>query len=610
MIISFSSPIRRSSAALLLALLAACGGGGGTEPPTTTPQPQPASALVVPVPPSASGDTVVQATYQPGVRELGTASGTPQLLQSDIDGGLQFSAAPGAQVGQVLIVAGRAYVVTAVDATGSRLSTRAPELGEVFASLRLKASMQDASAIPAPAGLARPMASATGSTSFAAELGSLGPVGVSYKGQLAMKLNLDLDFTAASGFKTFDLTGDLSFTQTLQLHLQTTAADGSTSKGLELARFRYVIPQTLGLAQVEVPVMLQAQASGDAKMEMRVIDGETRAHVALHYDPASGQLQSSNAIDSSAASQPPTGTPAPAKATTSLGLQLKVGPDLQLRLLETIAPLSASLRANFGVSGQVVSDGLHNCVGWKAELSLEAGAKLRRGSGDMQASGSTAPWPLGSGGDLAACQAPPATEPGPPPTPPTPGAAPVDGLALLPLPAGAEQLTGYQLVLAVDAVAPDVQTAFNVGTPCWQQPVFDLEAKPLETVQACAHTLQPQLRRADGSGVDVGSSDDWIVRFEGPSTPTCAADLQDPLLGLVRDGVPLTHKQGNFSTTVTYAIAPASMHANQFSAVCQLQITERLTGKRYVLRSPLWVAPAGRLMVSGPYGVLWTWWGN
>ncbi|MFG6486760.1 hypothetical protein ACG04R_08765 [Roseateles sp. BYS78W] len=603
---------RRAAAAGLLALLTACGGGGNGSTAPATPEPVPPGPLTVPTPPSASGDTTVQAAYQPGVRELSTASGSPQLLQTDAAGTLQFSAAPGAQVGQVLIVAGRAYMVITVDATGTRLGTRAPELGEVFASLRIKASVQDVSATPAAAGRVRPLASpaASGmaSTSFSAELGSLGPVGVSYKGQLAMKLNLDLDFSAASGFKTFDLTGDLTFTQTLLLQLLTTAADGSTSKGLELTRFRYVIPQTLGLAQVEVPVMLQTQASGDAKLEMRVIDGDTRAHVALHYDPATGQLQSSNGIDSSAASQAPTGTPAAAKATTSLSLQLKVGPDLQLKVLETVAPLSASLRATLGVSGQMVSDGVSNCVSWKSELGLEATAKLKLGtSGDAQATAATSPWPLGSGGDLSACQTPTPTDPAPTPTP-TP--TPVDGLELLPLPTGAELLSGYQLVLAVDAVAPDVKSVFNVSTPCWMQPFYDPQAQLLETVQACVHTLQPQVRRADGSLVDVWSSDDWLIRFEGPSTLTCAADLQDPLIGGVRDGVLLTHAQGYFSSTVTYAIAPGAVHTNQFSAVCQMQVTERLTGKRYLLRSPLWGAPAGRAMVSTTYGVIWTWWGN
>ncbi|MFG6440206.1 hypothetical protein [Roseateles sp. LKC17W] len=598
------TPARRVAAIGLLALLTACGGGSDSAAPT------PPSPLTVPAPPTASGDTTVQAAYQPGVRELSTASGSPQLLHSDAAGTLQFSAAPGAQVGQVLIVAGRAYLVTAVDATGTQVGTRAPELGEVFASLRIKASVQDASALPAstPAGMARPLASATAGTSFSAELGSLGPVGISYKGQLAMKLNLDLDFTAASGFKTFDLTGDLTFTQTLLLQLLTTAADGSTSKGLELTRFRYVIPQTLGLAQVEVPVMLQAQASGDAKLEMRVIAGDTRAHVALHYDPATRQLQSSNRIDASGASQAPTGTPAAAVSTTSLGLQLKAGPDLQLKILETVAPFSASLRANLGVSAQLVATGLRNCLGWKSELGLEVGATLKLGAnGDAQASAATAPWLLGGGGDLSACQTPPATDPTPTPTP-TP--APVDGLSLLPLPAGAELLSGYQLVLAVDAVAADVRRAFNVDAACWMQPFYGLQAELLETVQACAHTLQPQVRRADGSGVDVWSSDDWLVRFESPSLLACAADLQDPRLGLVRDGVALTHAQGNFANTVTYAIAPGATHTNQFSAVCQLQVTERVTGKRYVLRSPLWVAPAGRLMQAAGYGVIWTWWGN
>ncbi|MFN3862275.1 MAG: hypothetical protein ACK4R2_12490 [Roseateles sp.] len=599
------TPARRLAAIGLLALLTACGGGTDSTSPTAP------SPLTVPTPPAASGDTTVQAVYQPGVRELSTASGSPQLLQSDAAGTLRFSAAPGAQVGQVLIVAGRAYFVTAVDATGTQLGTRAPELGEVFASLRIQASVQDASAMPAstPAGMARPLASASAGTSFSAELGSLGPVGVSYKGQLAMKLNLDLDFTAASGFKTLDLTGDLTLTQTLLLQLLGTAADGSTSKGLELTRFRYVIPQTLGLAQVEVPVMLQAQASGDAKLEMRVIDGDTRAHVALHYDPATRQLQSSNRIDASAASQAPTGTPAAATSTASLSLQLKVGPDLQLKILETVAPLSASLRANLGVSAQLVATGLRNCLGWKSELGLEASATLKLGAnGDAQVAAATAPWSLGSGGDLDACQPPPATDPTPAPTP-TPTPAPVDGLSLLPLPAGVELLSGYQLVLAVDAVAADMRS-WGVDTPCWMQPVYSLQAEVLETVQACAHTLQPQVRGADGSLVDRGSNDDWIMRFDGAGTLACAADLQDPLLGLVRDGVPLTHTQGNFAWTVHYAIAPGATHTSQFSAVCQLQVTERVSGKRYVLRSPLWVAPAGRAMVSSTYGVIWTWWGN
>lgn len=634
------TPARRLVAIGLLALLTACGGGGGGDSATPTPP----SPLMVPIPPAASGDTTVQASYQPGVRELSTASGSPQLLQSDAAGTLRFSAAPGAQVGQVLIVAGRAYLVTAVDASGTQLGTRAPELGEVFSTLRIQASVQDASALPAstPAGMARPLASATGSTSFSAELGSLGPVGVSYKGQLAMKLNLDLDFTAASGFKTFDLTGDLSYTQTLLLQLLATAADGSTSKGLELTRFRYVFPQTLGLVQVEVPVVLQAQASGDAKLEMRVIDGETRAHVALHYDPATRQLQSSSRIDASAGSQAPTGTPAAATSTASLGLQLKVGPDLQLKILETVAPLSASLRANLGVSAQLVATGLRNCLGWKSELGLEASASLKLGAnGDAQVAAATAPWPLGSGGDLEACQTPPVTDPNPTPTPsPTPTPAPVDGLSLLPLPAGAELLSGYRLALVPDTGLPlsaaAVRQQFNWSDDCATGGIYDVTdpayhsgSPPVEMARYCVKTLEPQLLGPDGRRIDVSTAtgQDWLLRFGSDLAAQqvrCAAELLDPLTNLFGDGgLHYTRRRGemvaspllsrtppsNGLSGSVYAWAPAQ-HGNQFSLVCQMEMTERSSGLRYYLRSPLWVSPAGRVIETGYFGVIWNWQGN
>ena len=84
------------------------------------------------------------------MRELLSQPGGPQLELRKADDTLHFSASPGAVAGQVLIVAGRAHWVTAVDATGRVLSTRAPELGEVFASLRVKALVQEGS-LAAPA---------------------------------------------------------------------------------------------------------------------------------------------------------------------------------------------------------------------------------------------------------------------------------------------------------------------------------------------------------------------------------------------------------------------------------------------------------------------------
>ncbi|CAM4002890.1 hypothetical protein [Roseateles saccharophilus] len=610
MISSLLALVRAAAAASLLVTLCACGGGGvdGTAPAAT-----PSSPLAVPVPPAATGDTTVQAAYQPGVRELVSANGGPKLLQSDASGGLVFSAAPGAQVGQVLIVAGRAYRVTAVDASGTQLATRAPELGEVFSSLRIKASVQDASAVPAAAGWARPLASGGASTSFAYDLGAIGPVGLSYKGQLAMKLDLDLDFSAAGGFKTFSLAGDLTLTQTLLLQLQTAASNGSASAGVELTRFSYVIPQTLGLARVDVPVIIQAQASGDAKLSMRVIDGPTHAHVSLRYDPTTGQLQSDGGVDASAGSEAPAATAQSAVSTTSLGLTLKLGPDLQLKLLDTVLPFSASVRANLGVSAQVVSNGQSNCVGWSATLGLEASAKLKRGgggsgTGDLQATLASSPWPLGSGGDLAACQVPtPKPTPTPTPVPPPTPAPVVDGLALLPMPAGAELLTDYQLVLATDAFTPDVKNVFNESSLCWQQPFYGLQAELLETVAVCAHTLQPQIRRADASVVNPEASDDWVIRFGSPGMPSCAADLVDPLLGVTQGGVVRTHEQGSFVGALTYFIGPTAVHTNRLSLVCQLQVTERTTGKSYVLRSPVWTSPTGKVAVSG---VTWTWVGD
>lgn len=628
---------------LTLSLLAGCGGGGSGDPAEPAPPAAP-SALSIPSLPTASGDTVVQAVYQAGVRELSTASGAPQLLQREADGSLVFSAAPGASVGQVLIVAGRAYLVTGVDASGTRLSTRAPEMGEVFASLRIRATVQEASVMPATAAWARPLASplasATASTSFAAELGSLGPVDLSYKGQLAMKLNLDLDFTAGSGFKTFDLSGDLIFTQTLLLQLMSSAADGSTRKGLELARFRYVIPQTLGLAQVEVPVMLEAQAGGDAKLEMRVIDGETRAHVALHYDPASGQLQSNNRIDASAASQAPTGTPAIAKSTTSLSLQLKVGPDLQLKLLETISPLSASWRALVGVSAQLVATGQRNCLGWKSELSLEASGKLKLGAqGDIQGAVATTPWLLGSGGDLAACDAPPNPTPNPTPKP-DPVPVPADGLALLPLPVGAQPLAGYRLALVPDTGLPlsaaDLSQQFNVNDACFSGGIYDVTdpayhsgSPPVEMARYCVQTLEPQLLGPDGRRIHASTAigQDWLLRFgfdPAALQVRCAVELLDPLMNLFGDGgLHYTRRRGemvaspllsrtppnNVLSGLFYAWAPAK-HGNQFSLVCQMEMTERSSGLHYYLRSPLWVSPAGRFIYGNNVGVIWNWHGS
>lgn len=640
--------------AVSLCLLSACGGGGGSSGEGARPGGEPASpkpsdpaspsALIRPTPPAASGDTTVQAAYQSTVRELSTAAGVPQLLQSEADGTLVFSAAPGVQQGQVLIVAGRAYAVTSVDASGTRLGTRAPELGEVFASLRLKARLQEAQLTPAAS---RPVhalaatapaaspAAGTVSGNFAYDLNAFGPVGLSYKGQLIMTLDLDLDFEAASGFKTFSLTGDLALNHTLLLQLQSTGSDGGSQNGIELKRFSYAFPQALGLVKLEVPIMLQGEAKGDAKVEMRVIDGETRSHVELRYDPISRQLQSSHRITGSAASQAPTAKPLPAKTTGSLGLQLKVGPDLQLRVLESVLPLSASLRANLAVTAQVRADGTRNCLGWKSELFGEVSAKLKLGGGfDLQAALLSDPWPLGGGGDLASCDLPPNPSPTPTPTPdPTP--APTDGMALLPLPAGAQPLEGYRLALVPDTGLPlspeQLLRDFNVSDACFLGPIYDVTdpaynsgSPPVEMARYCVKTLEPQLLGPDGQRIDAttASGQDWIVRFDTQSSVSrCVGELYDPLLGLVGEGgVRYTRRRGEVSAApllsrtppsngllgLSYAWAPAN-HGNQFSLVCQMEMTERSSGKRYYLRSPLWVSPTGRTLF-GIGNVGWSNW--
>lgn len=612
----------------LAAWLSGCGGGGGGgggDAALPGAEPQPLSALVLPVPPAASGDTIVQVRYQAQVRELVSQAGGPQLLASQADGSLQFSAAPGAQVGQVLLVAGRAYAVTSVDASGKLLGTRAPEMGEVFASLRVKASVQDASVAPA-AGVVRPLAAAATTTSFTYELGALGPVGASYKGQLAMKLDLDLDFSAATGFKTLSLIGDLSLTQTLLLQLQTNNSDGSATTGIELKRLSYVIPQTLGLVRVDVPIMLQAQASGDAKISMRVIDGETRTHFELGLDPVSRQLLSRARIDSSAGSAAPTASAlSPAQSAQSLGLNVKVGPDLQLKVLDSILPLSASLRGNLGVSAQLLSDGQRNCLGWKSELTFEGSAKLKLGSsGDALATLSTAPRSLGAGGDLAACQQAPIPAPTPTPTPP-PTQPSVDGLVLLPLPAGAQALSGYRLVLAPDTWVADPQQSFYSATNCFDSTVVNLQTQQPETVHFCGRTLEPQLLGPDGSRIDVTTAayQTWVARFDTAGNVSCALELFDPMLGLIRDGVSYTRRRGDLGVNplwsrtppnngpsgLVYAFAQPS-HNNQLTMVCQMELTERSTGQLYYLRTPLWTSPAGYVM-AGASAVAWSnWLGN
>ncbi|MEJ6007020.1 hypothetical protein WG899_15820 [Paucibacter sp. AS339] len=646
--------------AVSLSLLSACGGGGGSTGGGASPAGDPASpkpsdpaspsALIRPTPPAASGDTTVQAAYQSTVRELSTAAGAPQLLQSEADGTLVFSAAPGVQQGQVLIVAGRAYAVTSVDASGTRLGTRAPELGEVFASLRLKARLQEAQLTPAASrpvhalavtGPAASPAAGTVSGNFAYDLSAFGPVGLSYKGQLIMTLDLDLDFEAASGFKTFNLTGDLALNQTLLLQLQSTNSEGGSQNGIELKRFSYAFPQALGLVKLEVPIMLQGEAKGDAKVEMRVIDGETRSHVELRYDPVSRQLQSSHRITGSAASQAPTAKPLPGKSTTSLGLQLKVGPDMQLRVLESVLPVSASLRANLAVTAQVRADGTRNCLGWKSELFGEVSAKLKLGGGfDVQGSLLSDPWPLGGGGNLASCDLPPNPSPTPTPTPtptpdPTPAPTPTDGLALLPLPVGAQALEGYRLALVPDTGLPvrpvDLRQLFGGEEACFNNAVYDVldpsftsGSPPVEIPRYCVHTLEPQLLGPDGRRIDAttASGQDWIVRFDTQSSVSrCVGELYDPLLGLVGDGgVRYTRRRGEVGAApllsrtppnyglsgLSYAWAPAN-HSNQFSLVCQMEMTERSSGKRYYLRSPLWVSPTGRTLF-GIGNVGWSNW--
>ena len=615
-----------------LVLLSGCGGGSDSaassaqEPIAATP-----SALTLPVPPAAAGDTVVQARYQPQVRELLSQPGGPQLELRDADGTLHFSAPPGALAGQVLIVAGQAYGVTAVDATGRVLSTRAPELGEVFASLRVKALVQDGTlAAPAAAGSdARRRALAAATPSAALEFTSgpvnVGPVAISYKGQLGLTLALDLDFSADAGFKTLRLTGDglLSHALLLTLNKADNAAAGAS--GIELGRATFVIPQSLGLVKFQVPLMLQAQFSGEAKMTGPLAVGATRLRFDLHWDTSTRQLVSDSGFDNSATAGPLAALAPASLATESLGLNVKIGPDVTLTVLESVKPLSVSIRANAGLKLSHISAAQRSCFGWAAQITGEGTAKAKVAGLELQKQWISPALMLGEGGDLALCDALPTPTPTPSPAP-APTTPPVDGLALLPLPVGATLLNGYELVLAADTWTPDPRASFNLDAMCFDSALNGIGPQAgtvLETPRYCGHTLEPQVRLPDGSRVDISTAayqNDWITRFDALGEARCALALDDSLLGLQSPPDPrlYTQRQGELSTMpllsrtppnngpagLVYALAPAALNTNRVTLVCQMLLTERSSGRQVYLRSAVWTSPAGRMQVYS--GVLWT----
>ena len=196
--------------------------------------------------------------------------------------------------------------------------------------------------------------------------------------------------------------------------------------------------------KLEVPIMLQGEAKGDAKVEMRVIDGETRSHVELRYDPVSRQLQSSHRITGSAASQAPTAKPLPAKTTGSLGLQLKVGADLQLRVLESVLPVSASLRANLRSRRRCAP--MARATAWAGSLNCLARSVPSSSWAVVSTYKPPCSATLAAGRWWRSGQLRSAPNPSPTPTPtPDPTPVPTDGLDLLPLPLGAQLLEGFRL---------------------------------------------------------------------------------------------------------------------------------------------------------------------
>lgn len=441
--------------------LVSCGGGGGGAGATA-----PADLTLPPsVNAQSNSPLQVQAVYQPGVRSLGNDPAGPQLVEASPEGRLVFSRATSAKVGDVLIVEGKGYVVTAVEQNGAVLLTRPPELGQVFESLAIRGTV-DTIAAPAASGLSSVLRSVKlvslgevdGKLSYSYDFFMLPEIKATLGVNVGVKAKINYGFVATKGVTDFDVTATIDLGEFINLSYEPPGAATDTSGGIEVKRWIIPISQIPGVATLEIPLMVSAQYTGEAKTSVALQSGATQYVITALLNKVTGKIETSGTLSgSSTAGAPTLVSPIPVETSAKLGLAFKVGPDVQFKLLAgTLSPVTVGVRGVTDLSGEAKNDGKQTCLGWKIELKGELGAELKLTEAlKLGATYATPAAELSTGGNLTDCEAPPPSTPPAAPSAPTSPAS-VDavstpeGEALLPSPTGLPMLTDYDFRLVVN----------------------------------------------------------------------------------------------------------------------------------------------------------------
>lgn len=454
-------------------VLASCGGGGGGSGPTTVDLTAPPSINT-----ASDAPLQIKAVYQPDVRSLGNDPAGPQLVEASAGGQLRFSGPTNAKVGDVLIVGGKGYVVTAVEQGGVILQTRVPELGQVFQTLSIRGTLE-AGAAPAAATLSSVLKSGKfslgdvdGKLSYSYDFFMLPEIKATLGVNVGLKGEIKYDYQASKGVSEFDFSATVDLGEFINITYDTSNGAPGKSDGIEVKRWIFPISQIPGVATLEIPLMVSAQYTGEAKTSVALQSGATQYVITAHLNKSTGQIETTGTLSgSSTAGAPTLASPIQVGTTSTLGLGFKVGPDVQFKLLAgTFSPITVAARGVTDLSGGAINDGTQTCLGWTIELKGELGAELKLTEAlKMGATYETPGAELSKGGNLDACQPPSPTPPPTTPTTPPPTTPPADavstpeGEVLLPSPVGLPMLTDYDFRLVVNR--PDF--AFDpVSTYC------------------------------------------------------------------------------------------------------------------------------------------------
>lgn len=433
--------------------LVSCGGGGGSAKVDFTAPPS--------VNTSSDSPLQVKAAYQPGVRSLGNDPAGPRLVEATADGRLVFSSATNAKVGDVLIVDGKAYLVTAVQQGGNVLLTQTPELGQVFETLSIRGTLNTGVA-PAATGLSSVLRFAKlalgdvgGSLSYSYDFFMLPEIKATLGVNVGLKAQIRYDYQASKGVSEFDFSATVDLGEFINVTYDTSNGAPGKSDGIEVKRWIIPISQIPGVATLEIPLMVSAQYTGEAKTSVALQSGATQYVIKAQLNKSTGQIETSGTMSGSATAGSPTlASPIQVGTTSKLGLGFKVGPDVQFKLLAgTFSPITVGARGVTGLAGEATNDGTQTCLGWTIDLKGELGAELKLTDAlKMGATYETPGVELSKGGNLDACQppspTPPPTTPTPTPTsPPSDAVSTPEGEALLPSPVGLPMLTEYDFRL-------------------------------------------------------------------------------------------------------------------------------------------------------------------